>query len=1770
MKFNRRLVSLLTAVGVCGLLVACVEVEQPASANLSVDIAADAATPGWASLPDLIVKEVSPTAGMEGTDGFGSGGTVILQAPAGFEFNTGAVLNATWAVGDLTNVTAQVSSADQLTIDLSFATTNFYDSFTVSGVQARPISGTTLDVGNIVRNGGTAVFNTQNTLVFGTLREVGGAPVTMQVQTQPPSTATAGEVFNPQPVIELRDQFGNVSDQDTSVVTVTPSTGTLVGTTSINAVAGVASFTDLARELAGPVTLNFSGPNSTQASSQEIIVTAAPASALDFAISPAEARAFSPFGVQPVVVTRDAFGNLSTNGLAPSQIVELSLNSGSGTLLGTTTADIGTDAGNGSVTFTNLQIDIGGLNKQLVASNETLSAALSAPFLVGGVEPADAFVSIDTSVSGSVELTGPSYYELHPGDIGAGTIVLTAPAGFEFITTGQAPRVQIHRSSGSKNGSLNGVESGSPIDLAVTPTQITYTITQPSSGNTVNYLVFSKIRVRATGTGALSGDITHTGTSVLASVVNGVTSWGHLETSAGAFAQMVIQTQPSATANAGVLFAQQPVIQLQDQFGNPVTNDNSTVVTAIANGSDSLQGTTSVTATNGLVTFTDLSYNAVETITITFTNATAGVISEQIVVGAGPVAGLVFTTEPANAVVGVPFAVSPVVQTVDQFGNPTTFELGENLEVTIELTAGSGPLTGTTNLNIGTLGGNGTITLSDLQVGSASEVNQLTASASGISSAVSAVFTSVAADHLEYVDGDGQTAVAGSAVAINPTVRVVDDLNNPIAGAFVTFTVQNGGGSVSDSSVITDTNGLASTTFTLGGVLGDSNQVLTASANVPGTPSSITFYATATVGTAAKLGIATQPSSTATAGEVFAQQPAIRIEDSFGNLIADDNTTVVSVAVNTGTGTLNGTLTATATNGIATFTDLSYNVAEVIDLVFSASALTNVISETITVSPATITGLAFTTQPGGAYTDENLNPQPVVSSVDAFGNVSTNGLPESLLVSLVLTNSTGELVGTTTLDIGTAGSVGVATFTNLQVTTGGFKQLIATATNLTDALSEQFTVGGIDPGTTAIIPANGSSVPMTGPAYYELNSGDVNVGTITLDAPVGFEFDPAFTPVVRVQRIGGAGSPANNINGASNGANGTTYPVSITPTQITFTVTSASTNGVSNSLTWENIYVRYATGAVPPSGEVTKSGTSVMTTVQDGVTSFATLNGEPRPSKVFIVTQPSSTATAGVPFAQQPVVRVEDQYGNIWTNGSFTVTAVRAAGSGDLQGTVSVQTVNGIATFTDLSHNVAGTITITFTGENLAPATSGNIVVSPAAADHLHFTTQPGSAVVGTPFGVQPVVQSVDQFHNVSTVGLGASHIVTIALNSGTGSLIGTTTADIGTAAGNGTATFTNIGATTVGEKQLIATAPNLLSDLSATFTVAADGGSGKLDQTITFDPLTNKVFGDAPFTLSATASSGLPVTFSIVDGPATISGNTITLTGVGTVIVRASQGGNEAYNAAPSVERSFEVAPSGKLVKGDINGDDRADVLFQDGQVIGIWYMDGTNFLSAALLRDGIRDAATWKICGQADFTGDGNQDLLFQSLDGRLAIWEMNGSVKVSAQLLNGGSQVGGRVVAVADMDNDQTPDVIIQRVNESADVNGAVSILFLDGLNFRSGVQVRGTEALNWRVRAAGDLDGDTFADIIAQHTDGRLEMWSGADEYITAVELNNNVPVASRLVGFGDFNGDEQLDLLFRTPLNRLSIWLMDGVNRTSATFLREGKSVDPKWSVVGPR
>jgi len=111
---------------------------------------------------------------------------------------------------------------------------------------------------------------------------------------------------------------------------------------------------------------------------------------------------------------------------------------------------------------------------------------------------------------------------------------------------------------------------------------------------------------------------------------------------------------------------------------------------------------------------------------------------------------------------------------------------------------------------------------------------------------------------------------------------------------------------------------------------------------------------------------------------------------------------------------------------------------------------------------------------------------------------------------------------------------------------------------------------------------------------------------------------------------------------------------------------------------------------------------------------------------------------------------------------------------------------------------------------------------------------------------------------------------------------------------------------TTAGSSSSTVTATNTIgtsSPATLSFSIA------KGNQTITFGALDTKTSTDVPFSLTATASSGLAASYSSSNtAVATVSGSTVTIVGIGSTTITASQAGDLNYNAAASVDQTLTV----------------------------------------------------------------------------------------------------------------------------------------------------------------------------------------------------------------------------------------------------------------------
>jgi len=202
----------------------------------------------------------------------------------------------------------------------------------------------------------------------------------LAVVTQPAGTAS-GQRLPTQPVVEIRDTSGaRVSAASDTVTVALTGTGTLVGTLTVAAVGGVATFTDLAVTGTGAFALQFTSGTLTEAVSSPFTVTAPTATRLSVLTQPAGTTSGQALTTQPVVELQDASGARVTGATGS---ITASLATGTGTMAGTlTVAAVG-----GVATFTNLAVTGSGtftLRFSSGALTEAISSAFTLAVPTGG------------------------------------------------------------------------------------------------------------------------------------------------------------------------------------------------------------------------------------------------------------------------------------------------------------------------------------------------------------------------------------------------------------------------------------------------------------------------------------------------------------------------------------------------------------------------------------------------------------------------------------------------------------------------------------------------------------------------------------------------------------------------------------------------------------------------------------------------------------------------------------------------------------------------------------------------------------------------------------------------------------------------------------------------------------------------------------------------------------------------------------------------------------------------------------------------------------------------------------------------------------------------------------------------------------------------------------------------------------------------------------------------------------------------------------------
>ncbi len=1166
-------------------------------------------------------------------------------------------------------------------------------------------------------------------------------------------------------VVTAEDQFFNVATSFNGTVALAIANnpgnppGTLTGVTPVTAVNGVATFSGMSINKSGVgYTLRASSPSQpglTQGTSTAFNITSGLATHLDFTVDPSNSGATIPFNPTVQVSGLDANDNIATSFTGAVTVAIGTNPPGNGILNGTkVVAAVG-----GTAAFPGLSIDKPGTGYTLVASSGVLTGAPSQLFnitTVGGThlvftaQPTTAQAGATISSPGGVQVTaqdsiGNTITSFTgnvtvaitagtgtPGATLGGTLTVAAVGGTAtfgnlnitrsgtgYTLTATAPGTnppaisQAFNINAGPAFSLNytGQPSNTAAGAAITP-QVVVTA-QDQFGNTAttfNGLVTNTFAVDPTGTATLSNP------SVVAS--SGIANFSNLRinrpgtgfklrAASGALVpdtsvafnvtstatQLAFTVQPTSPTQAGVVFSPTVTVTAQDSLGNTATGFSSNITVALFTNphGGTLNGTKTIAAVGGIAQFStinvdkvDVGYNLIAT-----SGSLSPAFSNSFDIIPGQPSLLVFTGQPGNTQAGIAISPAVVVTVRDNQGNTVTNYSGS---VTVAITPGTGTggatLSGTTTQPVS--GGNATF--GDLNIDLSGDGYRLRATSAGVPGTFDSNLFAITGGMATQLFFTTQPTSPAAGIPINPSVVVTARDAQGNTASFtgnVTISIFSGppGAALTPSST--------PTVAAVGGIATFNNlrlnktgggYALHAAAGALAVNS--TGFTVNPGGVSAGLStVGVSPASLTASNGASQSTITVTARDTLGNLIPGANvvfsalpspgntltpsatTDVNGVATGTLSSTASGTKTVSATiNGVAVTQTQPVTVAPA-----GVSASTSTMSRLPTTIQASAGSIMSTMTVTARDQFSNVIPNATV----VFGATGTGNTLNPNPPAGVLTNVSGVATGTLSSTVAEL-KVGSATIDGVPITpTVNITVTPAAAKVIFWNVQPNLTAAG------AIIRA-GSAVTVE---VRDTFSNRVTTASNPVAMSILFNAGP-----------GGVLSgtlTATNANGHLSGGIASFNDLSIDKAGVNYTLLASSAGLVSD--------------------------TSAQFTITPGGA-----------TKLAFFTQPTNT-TGGtaIPSFQ---VEVQDASGNRVTTASTSITLTIGTNpnSGALSGTTTVSAASGVATFSGVIIDSAGTgYTLNANGGGLTQATSTGFNVAVGSATKLGFHVQPANTTGG-------------------------------------------------------------------------------------------------------------------------------------------------------------------------------------------------------------------------------------------------------------------------------------------------------------------------------------------------------------------------------------------------------------------------------------------------------
>ena len=1287
-------------------------------------------------------------------------GIALTVAPAALPSDNRVVPATTYVFGpDGTTFTVPITLGlryDKAAITAADQANLWVASVDANGV-ATPLAGSTVDLTKGVVSAPVAHFSTY-TIVKP------AAPASINTFAGNAQSAVVGTAITAPISVRVLDAAARPVPGAAVRFAVATGSGTLSGTTTATAnnlgVATLAGAWSLGTS-AGAQTLSASLTTGS-VTAATIAATATPGAATKLVLTTSATGAASgaAFTTQPVVAVKDANSNTVTSA---SHVVTMTVSAGA-SVVGTNTAT----AVNGVATFSTVGISgTAGTSYTLtfaatgltsVAQTITLAATVavasvdvspaSASLTVGQTQqlsatPKDASgnalagrtVTWTTSAASVATVSGTGLVTA----VAVGTATITATSegksGTAALTVTVASATQVVLTT-SAAGAASGVAFTTQPVVTIrdasgnTVTGASSVVTMTASAGATIVGTATATAVNGVATFSTVGIIGTAGTTyTLTFAASGLTSAAQTITLAafGAATKLELTTAPTGWVT-GAAFTTQPVVTVKDANGITVTSASHVVTMTVSAGATTV-GTATATAVNGVATFSTVGISGPAGIVYTCTFSATGLISEYhstTLAAFGAATVLELTIAASGGVIGEPFPQPPVLVVKDASGHRVT---SASHVVTMTVSAGA-TIVGTNTATAV----NGLVTFSSVGLsGTAGTVYTLTFAATGLTSATQTITLALAAAGATQLVLTRQAAsetgfVSGQSFATQPVVTLKDANGNTVlSGKVVTMTV-SAGASVVGTSTATAVNGVAKfcdyPDYNCVGISGTVGTTHTLTFSAPGlTSATQTITLSLRAGTPTQL-VLTRPAAGAASATAFTTQPVVTVQDAAGNTQNVGSAKTVIMTVSAGA-SVRGTATATAVNGVATFSTAGIigTAGTTYTLTFVASGVTSATQSIriLCVGGCAATQLALSTTANGAVSGAAFTTQPVVAVKDAEGTTVTSA---SHVVTMTVTavNNVGGSAGVSVVGTNTATAVnGVATFSSvgLSGTAGTLYTLTFAATGLTPAIQ------GIP------LAAFGAATKLE---LTTASAGAVNGAAFTTQ------------PVVTVKD-----------------ANGTT--VTNATSVVTMTVSGGASLFATNTATAVNGVATFRDLGISGTAGTTYTLTFAAIGLTSATQTITATAG--RATQLTLLTK-AAGAASGAAFTTQPLVVVQDAGGTTVPSPGSVVTMTVSAGA-TIVGTNTATVVDGVARFSTvgLSANAGTTHTLTFAAPGLISAYQTSIAVGPGAATQLELTIAAAGAVSGMALTTLPVVTVKDAHGNAvpnarevtMTVSAGASII---------------------------------------------------------------------------------------------------------------------------------------------------------------------------------------------------------------------------------------------------------------------------------------------------------------------------------------------------------------------------------------------------------------------------